>query len=352
MSRFNAHDARFTVIVLRGMDCLFTESRIWTNTVPKPFWKYEIRHADEHCNAYISESVGDCFFGTIITPRALNFKGKNVISLDYGEIDFYAGSETSLKSFAKERGIVTRPGSGGHALGIALVDFSDDCVGDERHGYHLSLDGRLLMKDDQYIDDVYEKLLQTDKFSYFGYDGECVMFSTAPDGTIDELVSDNSFAQTGFLNSMEAVLARTGEETVLFMDEGTRACLDDFVRNYEWDAPGVDATSISFSAVLTQGTRSLFTERTVSPGTVPKALHVYEIDGDPANPEGKMRLSKRAYLNFQGTLITERPLDLGTDDAIYMEPKDVGLRSDMPVKLKDFARECGVHIKPPKDRER
>ena len=179
------------------------------------------------------------------------------------------------------------------------------------------------------------------------------MFSTAPDGALEELVANNSFAETGFLNSMEAVLTRAGEERALFIDdECVRPYLDEFVKAYEWEPPAEDAMGIRYHGVEALGARALYTELTVSRDTVPKALHVYEVDADPANPDGKLKLSKRAYVNFQGTLITERHLDLGADGEIYLDPKDVSLRSDAPVKLKDFARECGVRIKPPKDRER
>lgn len=353
MNESSAHSIRFTVINLEGEECLFTESRVKANTIPLPFLKYEVRHADEYDGAYIAETVDECFLGTVITQRLIDFNRGDALTLDEGEVDFYSGCETSLAAFVREHGIDTKPRSGRSTRSIGLTEYADDFAGDSKYGYHLSFDGSRLMRDDETIYGAYEKRLQTDQFTYFSRDDECVMFSTTPDGAVGEMISNNSFAETGFLDSMEAVLTRTGKERVLFMDDdGTRPYLNDFIRNYEWDVKGQDATKLTYYDVETQGTRALYTELTVASETVPKALHVYEVDSDPANPDGKLKLSKRAYVNFQGTLITERPLDLGADDAIYLDPKDVSLHSDAPIKLKDFARECGVRVKPPKDRER
>lgn len=352
MRESNAYDLRFIVVDLDGTECLFTESRVSTNTVPLPFQKYEVRYADEGRSACIAESVDERFLGTLISPESIDFNGRDVRHLDEGEVDFYAGPEKSLAAFAREHGIETKPRSGKSTRSIGLVEFSDDFAGDPKYGYHLSFDGLRLMKDGEYFSEAHEKRLQTDQFAYFTYEDSYVMFSVSPDGSIDDLVSNNYFAEMAFLESMEAILTRTGEERAVFIDDYTRPYLPEFVRDYEWEVPGENALKLSFYDVETQGTRALYTERTISPDTVPKALHLYEVDADPVNPDGKLKVSKRAYVNFQGTMITERPLDLGTDGAIYMEPKDVSLRSDAPVKLKDFARECGVRIKPPKDRER
>lgn len=352
MRESNAYDLRFTVVKVDDRECLFAESRVSTNTVPLPFHKYEVRYADEDDAAHIAECVDECFLGTLISQDPPDFNGWDFRYLDDGEVDFYSGSKMSLATFAQEHGVDTKPRSGRSTRSIGLTEYADDFAGDPKYGYHLSFDGSRLMRDDETIDGAYEKRLQTDRFTHFSRDGDYVMFSTAAGGAIGELVANNSFAETGFLDSLEAVLTRTGKERALFMDDHTRPYLAQFIRDYEWDVPKQDAAKLAYYDVETQGMRALYTEHTVSPDTVPKALHIYEIDSDPANPNGRQKLSKRAYVNFQGTLITERPLDLGADDAIYLDPKDVSLHSDAPIKLKDFARECGVRIKPPKDRER
>lgn len=352
MRESNAYDLRFTVVDLDGTECLFAESRVSTNTIPLPLRKYEVRYADENSNACIADSAGECFLGTLISQEPIDFKGRNIRYLDGGEVDFYTGRGTSLQAFAREHGIETKPRSGMSTRSIGLVEFSDDFAGDPKYGYHLSFDGLRLMKDGDCFNEAHEKRLQTDQFAYFTCDDSYVMFSVSSEGSIDELVSDNYFAEAGFLESMEAVLARTGEEKAVYIDDSTRPYLPEFIRDYEWDVSGESALKLCYHDVETQGTRALYTERTVSPDTVPKALHLYEVDADPTNPDGKLKVSKRAYVNFQGTLITERPLDLGAEGEIYLDPKDVSLRSDAPVKLKDFARECGVRIKLPKDHER
>ena len=352
MKESNAYDLRFTVVDLDDTECLFTESRVSTNTVPLPFQKYEVRYADEGGRACIAESVGERFLGTLISKEPLDFNGWDVRHLDEGEIDFYAGPEKSLAAFAQEHCIETKPRSGKSTRSIGLVEFSDDFAGDPKYGYHLSFDGLRLMKDGDYFSEAHEKRLQTDQFAYFTYEDSYVMFSVSPDGSIDDLVSNNYFAETAFLESMENILTRAGKERAVYLDDYTRPYMPEFVRDYEWEVPGENALKISYYDVETQGTHALYTERTISPDTVPKALHVYEVDQDPANPDGKLRLSKRAYVNFQGTLIAERPLDLGADGEIYLDPKDVSLRSDTPTTLKRFARECGLRVKPPEERER
>lgn len=352
MNEQSANDIRFTVIDLDGDECLFAESRIETSTIPLPLKKYEVRYADEYDDAYIGESVNDCFLGTVITRRPLEFDKGDELPLSDGEVDFYGGRKTTLAAFVQENGIETQPRSGRSTRSIGLIEFADEFAGDPEYGYHLSFDGLRLMQDGNVFDEVFEKRLQTDRFAYFTFEDNYAMFSTAPDGSIDELVSNNHLAETGFLDSMEAVLARTGEEKAVFLDDFTRPYLPEFVRDYEWEVHGENAMNLSYYDVETQGTRAMYTELTVASETVPKALHIYEVDSDPANPDGKLKLSKRAYVNFQGTLITERPLDLVATGEIYLEPKDVGLRSDAPITLKEFAREVGVRIKPPKDRER
>lgn len=350
MSESNAYELRFTEIDLEGEKCLFTESRVRAATIPPPLLRYEVRYADEHDEAYIKAKVDDCFLGTVIAQHPFLLNSQDVLLLKEGEVDFYTGPETSISAFANKYGIELKPQSGKSTRSIGHVEFADEFAGDNNYGYHLSFDGLRLMKDGE--DAIWEKRLQTDQFVHYAHEDEDVMFTVTSEGAIDKLVADNYFADEGLLDSLEAIVTRTGGVRAVFMDEFTRPYLPEMARDFEWCAPGKDAMKITYYNVETQGTRALYTEDTVSPESVPKALHIYEIDSDPANPDGKQRLSKHTYVNFTGTLITERPLDLGEHGYIYMDAKDVSLHSDAPIKLKDFAREVGVRIKSPEGRER
>lgn len=178
------------------------------------------------------------------------------------------------------------------------------------------------------------------------------MFTVTPGGEIEDLVNSGHFAEFGFLDSLKAIITRSGDEKVVFMDDLTRSYMPEFAKEYEWRPSEANAAKMTFYDVEVQGVRALNSELTVSLASVPKALHVYEVDSDPANTGGKYKLSKRAYVNFENTLITERPLDLGEAGCTYLSTKDVTLRSDRPITLKEFASEVGVRIRLPKDRER
>lgn len=350
MNESRAYDLRFTEIDILGEKCLFTESRVRVDTIPLPLQRYEARYGDERDGVSIEANVDNCFSGTVIMQSPLDLGGRAALFLGKGQVDFYEGPRTTVAAFADKHGIETKPRSGKSTRSIGLVEFADDFAGSSKYGYHLSFDGLKLMLDGEKR--VYEKRLQTDKFVYFASEDHDVMFATASDGTITELVSDNYFAGEGFLDSLEAIATRADGERAVFIDDLTRRYLPEMARDHEWSATGKDAMKIMYHDVKMQDTRALFTESTVSPDSVPKSLHVYDIDSDPANPQGKQKLSKHAYVNFSGTLITERPLDLGGLGHAYIKPKDVSPRSDALITLKQFAREAGVRIRTSKDLER
>lgn len=351
MPEMSAYDLQFTEINLQGEDALFTESRVRMNTVPLPFKKYEVRCADEveQEPAAIMASVEDNLLGTIITQSPLEFDSYDEIYLDEGEVDFYSGQSMDITQFAQKHGIETKPRSGKSTRDIDGVEFSDEFTGDEKYGYHLSFDGRQLMKDGE--DEIYPQTLETTKYAFFQRDDDYVMFYKT-DGAISGLSANNHFAEVGLLDSLEEVWTRTGCDTVIFLDDNTRKYLPEIADDFGWSIPSKDATRIVFYDTEVHGMRTLFTEETVFRGTVPKSLYVYEIGDELDSPEGMNKIAKNVSINFKGTLITERPLDLGKDDSIFISPREVSLHSDTPIKLKDFAQEVGIRIKAPKEQER
>lgn len=354
----DANSIRYMEIDFRGEPALFVEERIDTSTVPLPLMKYEVSYPDYSKRPVnpivVSKDIAHFFLGSLITPHRIDEVREgdpdSYMVLQTGEVDFYTGISSTLGEYIERQGLDVEPISGTYTRGIDGIEFAEDSAGVRRYGYHLSTDGLHLMRDGE--TEAFDKVLQTDGYAYFVRDDERVMFAVTPGGRIEEMISDNYFAEVGFLDSLEAIITRTGAEKVVYMDDFTRSYMPEYALNYEWQPAEANAAKIAFYDVYVQGARALNSELTVSPQSVPKALHVYEMDSDPANSGGKYKLSKRAHVNFEGTFITERPLDLGEAGCIYLGTRDVTLRSDSPITLKDFAREAGVRIKPPKDRER
>lgn len=354
----DANSIRYLEIDFRGEPALFVEERIDTSTIPLPLMKYEVSYPDYSKRPVnpivVSKDIAHFFLGTLITPNQIDEVREgdpdSYMVLQPGEVDFYTGKSSTLGEYIERQGLDVEPTSGAYARGIDGIEFAEDSAGVRRYGYHLSTNGLHLMRDGEA--EAFEKMLQTDKYAYFVRDDERVMFAVTPGGRILELISENYFAEVGFLDSLEAIITRSGNQRVVFMDDLARSYMPEYAKCYEWQPAEANAAKIAYYDVDFQGTRALHSELTVSPESVPKSLHLYEMDSDPANSGGKYKLSKRADFNFEGTLITERPLDLGEDGCMYLGTRDVILRSDSPITLKEFAHEVGVRIKPPKDRER
>ena len=310
----NANTTRFTEIDFRGEPAPFTESRIDANTAPLPLKKYEAGQADEHGDHLDQKEIEDEFLGTLIVQRPIGYGAGDddidMTELEEGQIDFYPDKYPTLASFVERHGIDAKPRTGACSRDINGIEFADDFAGDGRSGYRLSLDVLHLMQDGE--ENVFDKVLQTDRHAYFKH----------------------------------------GDEKAVFMDDLTRSRMPEFAKECEWRPSEANAAKMTFYDVEVQGVRALNSRPTASPASVPKALHVYEVDSDPANTGGKHKLPKRAYVNFENTLITERPLDLGEAGCTNLSTKDVTLRSDRPITLKEFASEIGVCIRPPKHRER
>lgn len=347
-----AGEAKYAQIKLDEKEALFTESCIEQMSVPLPFLKYEVQYANEYerTSASVQENVEFDFLGTVLVTDPLELDRSGRYNLGEGEIDFYPNEKTTLFDFAKAQDIELKSRSGKHLRTIGFTEFRDEFSGDEAYGYHLSLDGIYLMRDGE--DEAYEKTVESDLFVYYHKDDELVMFRKDEAGKIDTLAANNYFAGVGLTDTLESVWERTGEETLIFLDEPARNYLPECAIDYEWKIERQDARRIEFNRIEVYGIRALYTEQSISQASVPKSLHFFEVGNECDHEQGFSKIAKNVHINFSGTLITERSLDLGEDGAIHFAPDELEFTSDKTVSLKEFAREIGIRMKPEKEQVR
>lgn len=352
MDRKKASEVQFAQIELDGNKALFTESRIERKSVPLPFVKYEIQHEDRYDRqpASVQESVERDFLGTVLCTQSLCLEEGESYDIEDEDIDFYPDEEMTIFEFAKEQGIELKSRSGEYLRSIGYTEFKDEFAGEERYGYHLSSDGMYLMCDGE--EEPYAKTIESDSFIYYHRDDEMVMFRKDDEGNIDFLASNNYFATEGLTGTLENVWERKGEETLLFLDDDAREYLPECARDYEWEIERTDARSTEFKRIEAYGIRALYTDKSIEPASVPKSLHFYEIGNECDHEQGFSKIAKSVHINFSGTLIAERPLDLGDTGAIHFAPGELELDSDKTSSLKGFAREVGVRMKPEKEQVR
>jgi len=80
-----------------------------------------------------------------------------------------------------------------------------------------------------------------------------------------------------------------------------------------------DARDVIMCEVECQGKPALFSELRLDRKTIHRALHVYEVrhaDDDCLKPAS---VERQVLVNFRGTLITTRPLDLGTEGCYLLK---------------------------------
>lgn len=347
-----ATELEYAEIKVGRMNALFTESRVDRKSVPLPLIKYEVRYGDErgYEQTVIREAVEENFLGTILAPWELGMDIHDEYALDDDDIDFYPDSTIDLFSFAKEQGIDLKARSGEHLRTIGYIEFKDEFVADEKYGYHLSDDGMHLMCDGE--DEAYVKTVESDLFVYYHRDDEMVMFRKDVEGNIDSLASNNYFATEGITGTLENVWERKGEEALIFLDEPARKYLPECARDYEWEIKRLDACSTEFKRIEVYGIRALYVDKSIEPASVPRSLHFYEVGNECDHEQGFSKIAKSVHINFSGTLIAERPLDLGDTGAIHFAPGELELDSDKAQSLKSFAREVGVRMKPEKEQVR
>ena len=170
-------------------------------------------------------------------------------------------------------------------------------ITDLGHGHHLSPDGMSVTKDGE--PGVLSKILETDKSVFFqGGDRNAILWTTDGKGAIGGLSSDNSFAETGCLDPLKAVIARAGERAAHTSGD-VRPYLPELADAFGREPPALGATATPFHDAEAWGHRALSNPNTIRPASVPEALHAHEIGSDPAPsdrpwvvPNGSISISK------------------------------------------------------------
>lgn len=358
MHELDAYDLAFAEIELQEKTTLFTESRIRLDSIPLPLQKYEIRHADEHGqrNASIRESVENDFLGTVITQGPLELDGSEEIELVDCCIDFYPRRTTTLNDFMRENKLDGKPRSGKSTKGIEYAEFEDCFLGGVEYGYHPSLDGSQLMQDGNTV--AFFKGLETEKHVFFHreeqvfHKGEELVLFRKTGRSATGLEYESYFPSGDLSDALEGIWMRTSDETVISIDDFMRNYLSKAEKDFGWEMPCKDPLKIAFNAVAVFGTRAIFTQESIRRHSAARSLHLYEIGDELDGPKDTLKVAKNIFVNFRGTLITERPLDLGPKGEARIAPDIIDARSEMPFSLTRFAREVGIRLKAPKDHER
>jgi hypothetical protein len=231
------------------------------------------------------------------------------------------------------------------------IEFEDAFAGEEKFGYHLSSDGMYLVEDDW--DEVFHRIVETDKFLYFQNDSDdYIMLGKDKFGLIECVAVNNYFASVGLLDSLEQIWTKTGEETLVWMDEKTQIYLPELARDYGWQSGRHDVNNLSFTEVEFLGAAALFAEGRVDKSSIPKPLCAYDIrhtDEDWTHPAAVARSVK---VNHLGTLITHSPIKFPGGEPIRLDDQEIDLYSGEQRSIADFAKEHNIRLKTPKERER
>lgn len=354
----DAYDLTFAEIELQEKTALFTESRVRLASIPLPLQKYEIRHVDERerRNAVVRENVEDDFLGTVITQGLLELNNFAEVDLADCCLDFYPRRTTTLNDFMRENNLAAQPRSGKSTRSIGYAEFEDGFLGGAEYGYHPSLDCSQLMQDGNTV--AFLKGLETEKQLFFhreeqvSHRGEELVLFRKPEGAVAGIEYNDYFTSGDLSDELEEIWMRTSGETVVFIDDFMRDYLSKAEKDFGWEMPCKDPGKITFNVIDISGTRAIFTQESVRRDSVPRTLCLYELGDELDGPEDTFKIAKSIFVNFRGTLITERPLDLGPKGETRITPDIIDARSEAPLSLKQFAREVGIRTASPRGHER
>jgi len=345
----DAKDVTFTITQYDHSTVLFCESRLERSSVPLPFNHYEVSYENDGDPAVIRKEVDDdVFLGTLLAEHNIDC-GEEEVELRPYEIDYYSGPQKTILEFAQENDIELTSRVGSSFRSIDGIEFLDEFVGDPEERCHLSVDGMHMMIDG--VDEVFTKELVTDTCTYY-HGVDCAIAITKNEQGGSEVFEHSDWAAEAVLSGeFEQIWERSQKQNIHFIGDLTREHLPEFAKDYDWQIKRHSAYDLIYQDVEIYGIRAIFTEESVSRNTVPKSLHFYEVGQECDHPDNLSKIAREVHINFKGTLITERPLDLGKDNAIFFEPSEISPHSDRAINLPTFAKEVGI-AKPPKDHER
>lgn len=100
----NANEAEYTLAWIKDVECLFSEERIDSATVPEGFHKYDIRHTDNDWGqpCTVEQQVTVNYYGSVLMTQALDFGGKDYIDIS-DEDDFIdSGDVVTIDEFMED----------------------------------------------------------------------------------------------------------------------------------------------------------------------------------------------------------------------------------------------------------
>ena len=100
MTPINANDETYAKGKFRGKDVLYTEKRILSSTVPKGYYRYEIRHSDQNENkpVELARSIVVNFWGTMITNEPIQLDARSTLTFRSKDVS-YNGAVQKLSDY-------------------------------------------------------------------------------------------------------------------------------------------------------------------------------------------------------------------------------------------------------------
>ena len=102
--RIDAREENFEIVELFDREMLFTCMRVDPNTVPKGYYRYEVREDDdgngEPCQ--LAKGIMVNHWGTLITDKPIDLDGDGYLDIDPEEDWNYTGESCTLSRFMKE----------------------------------------------------------------------------------------------------------------------------------------------------------------------------------------------------------------------------------------------------------
>ncbi len=98
---YSARQLEYEPFCIFGHDALFTDRRIYKDTIPRGMYAYDIRCDDEGEPGTLERKVGGQFYGTVILNKAIplgEYGCKRIQNDDYG---FYEEHLLTLSDFMK-----------------------------------------------------------------------------------------------------------------------------------------------------------------------------------------------------------------------------------------------------------
>lgn len=97
MSRQNAYEANYEIVLFLGKPALLANDRLDKSTVPEGLHCYELRHADDDWGepCQLAKQIGVNFYGTLLTNEPIQLGSDGLLDLSAQDIQFDIDSSVS-----------------------------------------------------------------------------------------------------------------------------------------------------------------------------------------------------------------------------------------------------------------